>query len=113
MRAAAAGRIPNLKYATLSHSGRAWRLLQGPQPSLPIAMKHLPTPQRLLNALMPPPGGVPHDVEPVLLLDSLPPLAPEAPAPLPRRVVERVLEEGSRRVYEPRRETEVIESQDR
>ena len=36
-------------------------------------MKHLPTPRRLLNALVPPPGGARHDIEPVLLLDSLRP----------------------------------------
>jgi hypothetical protein len=75
-------------------------------------MKHLPTPRRLLNALVPPPGGVRHDIEPVLLLDSLPPLACEAPAPerAGRLAIEQVLEEGSRRVYGTRGETEVIET---
>lgn len=75
-------------------------------------MKPLPTPRRLLNALVLPPGGARHDVEPVLLLDSLPPLASDAPAmpaPMPRRAIEEVLEEGSRRVYQPRGEAEVIE----
>lgn len=75
-------------------------------------MKPLPTPRRLLNALVLPPGGARHDIEPVLLLDSLPPLAsapPDVPAPMPRRAIEQALEEGSRRVYQPRGEAEVIE----
>ena len=76
-------------------------------------MKHLPTPRRLLNALVPQPGGARHDIEPVLLLDSLPPLAPVVPAPMPRRAIEQVLEEGSRRVYQPRGESEVIEARRR
>ena len=69
-------------------------------------MNSLPTPRRLLNALVPQPGGVPHLIDPVLELESLPP-------PLGRRAVERVLEEGSRRVYRPMLEAEVIEQQAR
>ena len=76
-------------------------------------MKPLPMPRRLLNALVSPPGTPSHAVEPVLVLDSLPPLEPElleAPAPMPRCAVEQVLEEGSRRGYQPRGEAEVIEA---
>jgi hypothetical protein len=73
-------------------------------------MKPLPMPRRLLNAFVPPPGGASHAVEPVLVLDSLPPLAPDVPAPMPRRAIEQALEEGSLRVYQPRGETEVIEA---
>ena len=76
-------------------------------------MNSLPTPRRLLNALVPQPGGVPHLIDPVLELESLPPPAPESPPPLGRRAVERVLEEGSRRVYRPMLEAEVIEQQAR
>lgn len=76
-------------------------------------MNVLPTPRRLLNALLPQPGnpGHPgHGIEPVLLLDSLPPFEePEVAAPLRRRAIEQALEEGSRRVYEPMQEAEVIE----
>jgi hypothetical protein len=72
-------------------------------------MNVLPTPRRLLNALLPQPGGPAHGMEPVLVLDSLPPLGPEPEAPLRRRAIEQALEEGSRRVYEPMQETELIE----
>jgi hypothetical protein len=78
-------------------------------------MKHLPSPRRLLNALVPLPGGARQDIEPVLLLDSLPPLAGEAPAQErgARLAIEQLLEEGSRRVYKARGEAEVIEVQRR
>ncbi|MDR7333075.1 hypothetical protein [Roseateles asaccharophilus] len=75
-------------------------------------MNVLPTPRRLLNALMPQPGNpasAGHGIEPMLVLDALPPLAPEPDAPLRRRAIEQALEEGSRRVYEPMQEAEVIE----
>ena len=72
-------------------------------------MNVLPSPRRLLSALLPQPGSSAHGREPVLVLDSLPPLAPEPEAPLRRRAIEQALEEGSRRVYEPMQETELVE----
>lgn len=73
-------------------------------------MKPLSTPRRLLEALALPRSPAPLRAEPVLALDSLPPLPQPAAAPrLVRRAIERELEEGSRRVYVPMQETEVIE----
>ncbi len=74
-------------------------------------MSHMPTPRRLWNALMPQPGMPAHLIEPVLSLDSLPSGLDDAPAPprLVRRAIEQALEEGSRRVYEPMQEAELVE----
>lgn len=72
-------------------------------------MNVLPTPRRLLNALVPQPGNPRHGIEPVLGLDSLPPLDLEPAAPLRRRAIEQALEEGSRRLYEPMQEAELVE----
>jgi hypothetical protein len=79
-------------------------------------MNALPMPRRLLNALVPQPARTGHAVEPLLRLDSLPPLPPAqapAPAPLGRRAIEQVLEEGSRRIYGAMQEAEVIETRPR
>lgn len=76
-------------------------------------MMPLPTPRRLLDALAsqrrPVDHGIDRSIEPVLQLDSLPPLAPDAAPPLPRRAIELELEEGSRRLYVPMAEAEVVE----
>ncbi|RZJ09723.1 MAG: hypothetical protein EOP39_10675 [Rubrivivax sp.] len=70
----------------------------------------MPTPRRLLDALVFPRAPVMRGAEPVLRLDSLPPLKSSAHPPLPgRRAIERELEEGSRRVYVPMQEAEVLE----
>jgi hypothetical protein len=78
-------------------------------------MNLLPTPRRLLDALVsqrrPVERSLDHAIEPLLSFDRLPPLEPAASLPLPRRAIERVLEEGSRRVYVPMVETEVFERQ--
>lgn len=60
-------------------------------------------PQRLLNALMPPPGLPYRAVEPRLGLDG-------PAAPVDRRTVEQLLAEGSRRIYTPRQEAEVLDT---
>jgi hypothetical protein len=73
-------------------------------------MNPLPMPRRLLNALVPLPGGTPRDREPVLTLDSLPPEEPETARLQVRGAVEQFLEEGGRRFYEPMQEAEVIET---
>lgn len=74
-------------------------------------MKPMPTPRRLLDALVFPLAPVKRGAEPVLQLDSLPPpLQSSAHQPLlGRRAIERELEEGSRRVYAAMQEAEVIE----
>ena len=80
---------------------------------MPAAMKllHIPTPRRLLNVFSPQRGAVINRaVEPMLGFDHLPPPPPSAPHPLQaRRAIEQALEEGSRRVYVPMAEAEVIE----
>lgn len=105
--------IPNSKSGGLSQSAFERRLLVERLAPSRIAMNSLPMPRRLLNALVPQPGGAPHLIDPVLALESLPPPPPEAPRPLGRRAIERALEEGSRRVYQPMLEAEVIEQQAR
>lgn len=67
---------------------------------------------RLFHACTPQPSA-PRGIEPSLGLDSLPPLAPQAPPPLGRRAIEQALEEGGRRVYGPMRETELLETRPR
>lgn len=74
-------------------------------------MKPMSTPRRLLDALIFPAPPARRGAEPVLQLDQPPPHASLATGqPLGRRAVERALEEGSRRVYLPMREAEVIET---
>ncbi len=63
-------------------------------------------PRRLLNSLMPPPGLPHRAVEPRLGLDG-----PSAPAN--RCMMEQLLAEGSRRVYSPRQEAEVLDTRRR
>lgn len=74
-------------------------------------MNHLPTPRRLLEALVSQRRALNIDrsIEPVLRLDSPLQAEPTVPKPLPRRAIERELEEGSRRVYVPMAEEEVVE----
>ncbi|MEO6279037.1 hypothetical protein [Roseateles sp.] len=77
-------------------------------------MMHLPTPRRLLDALAsqrrPVDQGINRSHEPVLHFDSLPPPPSAAPPPpLLRRAIELELEEGSRRVYVPMAEAEVVD----
>lgn len=76
-------------------------------------MNALPMPRRLLNALVPQPARTGHAVEPLLMLDSLPPQPAQAAPPLGRRAIEQALEEGSRRVYGAMQEAEVIETRPR
>lgn len=73
-------------------------------------MNALPMPRRLLKALQPPPGEPPRRIEPVLDLGAPPPTSPPAPA---RRAVETALEAGSRRVYAPMQEAEILEARRR
>jgi hypothetical protein len=79
--------------------------------SPPTAMNALPTPRRLLRALLPQPAPQPPHIEPVL--DLRPPPAPPSSPRAGRRAVETALEAGSRRVYEPMQETEILEPQRR
>ena len=76
-------------------------------------MMPLPTPRRLLDALASQRRSIDHGInrsnEPVLHFDSLPPPASAAPPPLLRRAIELALEEGSRRLYVPMAEEEVVE----
>lgn len=77
-------------------------------------MMQLPTPRRLLDALASQrrsnDPGINRSNEPVLHFDSLPPPPASAvPPPLRRRAIELALEEGSRRVYQPMAEAEVVE----
>jgi hypothetical protein len=72
-------------------------------------MKPLPMPFRLLEALAPQRSPIDRGVEPVLRFDRLPPAEPTLPQPPPRRAIELELEEGSRRLYVPMVEAEVIE----
>ena len=77
-----------------------------------LAMKHPLVSRRLLDALTPQPRGASHAVEPFLQLDELPPPQQAAPAPAPAVGgvdVERLLEEGSDRVYVPMREADVLD----
>lgn len=76
-------------------------------------MMPLPTPRRLLDALAsqrrPIDQAINRSNEPVLHFDSLPPPASAAPPRLLRRAIELELEEGSRRLYVPMAEAEVVE----
>ena len=77
-------------------------------------MMPLPTPRRLLDALASQRRSIDQAInrsnEPVLHFDSLPPSpASAAPPPLLRRAIELELEEGSRRLYVPMAEEEVVE----
>jgi hypothetical protein len=87
----------------VSHRGPGWRLFQ--QDAL-IADAMNALPHRLLNALMPPPGLPHRAVEPRLGLDG-------QATPVDRRTVEQLLAEGSRRVYTPRQEAEVLDTRRR
>jgi hypothetical protein len=75
-------------------------------------MKLHATPHRFLPAWLPQHGGVQPPVERTEPVLGLPPIATlqDSHSPQPRLAdIERALEEGSRRVYLPRGEAEVIE----
>ncbi|MFG6486362.1 hypothetical protein ACG04R_06750 [Roseateles sp. BYS78W] len=74
-----------------------------------MKLLHIPTPRRLLNVFASQRAPVNRVVEPLLGFDNLPPPPPAAPQPLGRRAIEMALEEGSRRLYVPMAEEEVIE----
>ncbi|MFG6433520.1 hypothetical protein [Roseateles sp. LYH14W] len=75
-------------------------------------MKVHSTPHRFLPAWLPQRAGTPSPAERTEPVLGLPPIATlqDCQPPQPRLAdIERALEEGSRRVYLPRGETEVIE----